>query len=210
MSRIEIKRVPLLGKLVVKSGTVETRVRDVPIFEMFHQDRVLAEKHAPNDIDDQDDFLLHQMTALPLDVIGMLSLTDSENLLIELNSLCGLNNPAPLDAVIAPGYQYTLTRPLLTPMGTVNTLLLRELTRGDQRRAAQVAALATERDGVLIGAMASLQLEDVANLALADSYALCRFFRRIVDTGIADAGNGSGPAADTPGLEFGLPVPAHP
>lgn len=191
----------LRSPLVEKSANGHTtqRVAMVKIQQLYHFDRVAAEKEASTSMD-VDDVLIHRMTGIPLAAITQLSLFDADNLMEIFMQQAGLDALSPDDEAtpVEAGHVHVLSLPLDTPMGKVTELRLRELTRGDQKSAAQWSKFSTEQEAFLIGAMASLQLEDVMNLAIKDSYALRGLFRRVTGAGKEDAGIGQGVDAGAP------------
>lgn len=184
-------RTHTLKRAVAGDGGALTR--SVPLRDLTHKDRADAERHAPDNAGNQDDFLIHRMTGLALDAVIKLAYADSADLVAEIAEMSGLTEePELLPDTVPPGYEYPLTKSIKTPNGTQKSLKFKELTRGDQKAAGQFSALETEKEGFLIGRMAGLPLEDVDLLHIRDSFALKRFFRRVVDTGGADAQAGSG------------------
>jgi transcriptional regulator of met regulon len=198
-----LKTYLLKGKFIANTGNGAQTVTSLPIKQLTHRDRVAAERHAPDDATLQDDHMLHAMTGLPLNALDDLSYADSDALLNELFAMMNPVNASPLPEIVPAGTCYPLSAPLATPSGPLDTLVLRELTRADQKRAVHYSDLTSARDGFLIGAMAGVMIEDIDDLSIADSFALRGYFRRVVDTPTAVAAAGPVIDADPPGFDDG-------
>ena len=167
----------------------------VPIQQLTHADRRQAAKSSSKE-GDQDDFLLHRLTGMPLEAIALLSFRDYRDLVdqFRLQAFDGEPRAEGTKTVLAC-FEYSLRQPLRLADGTTrDTLRLRELTRGDQKAAAQYSADDFDAEEFLIARMAGLAIEDLAGLHIGDSYELPRFFRRVVYGG--SAASAAGPSAD--------------